>query len=347
MRYKNKGMTIVQKVRSNTAKSEIYRISRLLEPLIAYQFYKSAMAARKQTDLNELSQAIDKKDTNKILDIIGLGVIARYLMGAGNKPGEKSFQEELFNAYREGSVMGMKQMPKDLALQASFDLTNSASVKYLKDYIPKKITEIIDSQAAAVKAALERGFKEGRPVIAIARDVRNVVGLTDKQAQYVINFQRQLETGEMAGQTAPWARRLSASEQNQAYSEFISDDTNMARVQSLTDRYQESLVNRRSQDIARTEVHNASIQGQSDLWDQAVEDGLIDPDTTKRVWIYTHDARVRDEHIEVADMNSDGVGLNEPFQTPIGPVMNPGMSGDAGFDINCRCAVALDFGGSM
>ena len=42
-------------------------------------------------------------------------------------------------------------------------------------------------------------------------------------------------------------------------------------------------------------------------------------------------------------MNKEGVGLDEPFNTPIGPVMGPGKSGNPAFDINERCDTYLEF----
>ncbi|MCH7911001.1 MAG: hypothetical protein IIB38_15475 [Candidatus Hydrogenedentes bacterium] len=82
---------------------------------------------------------------------------------------------------------------------ASLDLTTPAAVTYLRDTLPLTIREISRESAEAVQAALLRGFEEGLPARKIAKQVKEVVGLTKSQGQAVANFRKQLETGEMIG----------------------------------------------------------------------------------------------------------------------------------------------------
>src|SRR5258708_8711165 len=96
--------------------------------------------------------------------------------------------------------------------------------------------------------------------------------------------------------------------------------------------------------IARTESIGALGAGQLLMWRQAVADGKMAENEVRRRWVYTHDDRVRPAHVAIPGMNLDGVGLNQPFATPDGPLMYPGdPSGPPQATVNCRCVVVLRY----
>lgn len=256
-----------------------------------------------------------------------------------------AIDQAVTEAYIAGGSAGVAQIPKAKII-ASLDLTNPQAVEYLRTTLPTRIVEITEQTREAVRAILHTGFVEGIPAPKMARVIRNSVGLTTKQAQAVYNFRRQLETGMIGNGKAPWDRRLSASERAQARNMFYQASEGkpapVKQIDAIVDRYHESLVNRRSRNIARTESTRAFGAGKTAIWDEATRRGYLDPSTTRRRWIITPDERLREEHAAVPGMNKNGVGLNEPFMTPIGPVMGPRESGDPGFDVNCRCDVYLE-----
>ena len=60
------------------------------------------------------------------------------------------------------------------------------------------------------------------------------------------------------------------------------------------------------------------------------------PSQTKRVWVLTPDDRLCEICSAIPDLNPDGVGLEETFDTDLGPVLSPPVHP------NCRCAVSLE-----
>jgi hypothetical protein len=230
------------------------------------------------------------------------------------------------------------------AMVGSLDLINPSAVDYLAAEIPELILEINQDQAEAVQAILLDGIHGGKDGPQIAREIRDSVGLTEQQAQWVINFRNQLESGEEGPYTPVGDRRLSAIDSAAAQAEMNSEETDPDAVDMLVEKYGFSLLNKRAMDIAVSELHSAMIQGQDDLWHQAKDLGYLDPAITRRHWLGVHDSKEREDHWATEDMNEpDGVGLDEPFDTPVGPVMNPGDSGVDEFDINDRCTVYLTF----
>lgn len=268
-----------------------------------------------------------------ILDRIG-GDARDYEQGFVTRRGQ--FISRNYAENQQGRTLAFK------ALTASLDVTNPSAVDYLSENLPDLIRQISKDQMAAVQRILLDGVNAGDTGPEIAREIRNVVGLTEAQAQWVANFRDQLESGKVGGYTPVDERRLSASDSSQAANEFYADEINPDRVDELVDAYSTSLLNKRAMDIAITELHDAMIQGQDDLWGQAVDLGYLDPELTRRYWLATDDDRVRDDHAAVPDMNPDGVGLDEPFQTPWGDATNPG-DGPPDEAIRCRCTVYLEF----
>lgn len=84
--------------------------------------------------------------------------------------------------------------------------------------------------------------------------------------------------------------------------------------------------------IARTETLTASNQGQQGLWQEAKRQGLLNPETTRRVWLVTNDDRLDTEICEPLD--GEETTLDTPFP---GGIMSPPAHP------SCRCSLALKF----
>ena len=110
-----------------------------------------------------------------------------------------------------------------------------------------------------------------------------------------------------------------------------------ADVDRVVGRYADRLLNLRGENIARTEVLGSLNEGMDQALRQAVEDGLIQPENTRRVWDATMDDRTREAHQAA---NGQDVGLDEPFTVDGEEMMHPGDFGASpGNVINCRCVV--------
>lgn len=332
----------IQKAASGRAKRLIAAALRTMEPRVAAAFRAAVRAIRDSASLAAIARAIQDGDIELAVRLTGTHDLAQRLSGMGVAPGATNFVREARAAFEAGATGGQLQMPKGLQARATLDLTDPQAVRYLRETLPTLIREVGEESIRAARAAVQRGFEEGRPAPKIAREIRDSIGLTQKQSSYVGNFRRQLETGESPPRfQLPWNRRLSASERAQARSIYNAGGERSSRVNRLVARYYESLVNRRSKNIARTEVHRAFEQGREETWRQATERGLLDPATTRRVWIVTPDDRLRPDHAAIPVMNPNGVRLDQPFETPFGAIMAP--SDPHPNLINCRCTVALEF----
>ena len=158
------------------------------------------------------------------------------------------------------------------------------------------VTRVGEETRTAIRAAIVEGVRGGASPAQVAKQIQVVVGLTERQTRAVENL-----------------RRKGATEAQVA-------------------RYAKKLLKQRATTIARTETIAAANAGQQAAWQDAQRQGLL-PRDIKRTWITTKDDRLCDHCRAVG---GQVVGIDEPFRTPLGAVMNPPLHP------NCRCAIALD-----
>src|SRR6266487_857929 len=107
-------------------------------------------------------------------------------------------------------------------------------------------------------------------------------------------------------------------------------ETIPALVKRLNDLYLVSIIPKRSEVIARTEVIAASNYGSQEA---AKSSGL----TLKKVWLSTSDSRTRPDH---AEADGQEVDMDEPFKVGGSQLMYPGdssLGAPADEVIQCRC----------
>jgi SPP1 gp7 family putative phage head morphogenesis protein len=85
--------------------------------------------------------------------------------------------------------------------------------------------------------------------------------------------------------------------------------------------------------VIRTEGTKSQAMGQLRSYDQAEKLGV----EVRRIWDATLDSNTRPRHarLDGKEANEDGL-----FETAVGLIRGPGLSGVASFDINCRCRVS-------
>ncbi len=82
---------------------------------------------------------------------------------------------------------------KHLALTGSFDVLNVQAVRAVNKYASKLVREVTAETKKGINVYIKHGIKEGHSMRKIARNLRPLVGLTERQTQSVINFRRLLE----------------------------------------------------------------------------------------------------------------------------------------------------------
>lgn len=164
-------------------------------------------------------------------------------------------------------------------------------------------------------------------------EARASVGLTAREIQAVDRYRRELEQNDLAAamQRGLRDRRLDRTKTLSA-----------ARIDAAVERYRQRYTAHRATRIARTEMARARSQGLQLAWQQAVRLGKVEAGSVRRFWAYVDDDRVRHSHRMIPSMNPRGVGLDETFRSPLGPIMYPGdPEAEPANMINCRCRLEI------
>ena len=250
------------------------------------------------------------------------------------------------------------------SLQVAFDTTNARTIETIQQYDLNLIREISENTRNGIRALITDGLSAGKNPRAVARLVKQQVGLTAKQQAWVGNFRRELETfherssasgWNLGGQKskAPGGAGVMAIDdngnpvdgiQNRRLRDFRFDGQlkramatgkplTPEQIDKMVGRYQERLIAHRAETIARTEALRAVNAGNHLAWKQAIDTGAVVADEVRKFWHTAGDERVRLTHRRIPKMNEGGVGIDELFDTPKGGVLYPPLGP------NCRCVV--------
>ncbi len=321
---------------------------------VSTAFIRMIQAVKESIPEKELAAAIAAQDMTGCIQVLDIANrMARAAKGSGIGTHQTSFQEALKDTYQAGAYAELEHLKKvrvakaelvDLAggfsdsigVKISFDLLSPESISFLESYTLDLIQQISDDSRLSIQNVLLDAFRNGGHPYEQAREIKDVIGLTDTEIKAVGNFQKALMGGpddlKVALQRGLRDRRFDPTIINAIEQGGMLDAD---QIQNMTDRYYERYLKYRAEMIARTETIRASVMGQQQTWKQAADQNLLDVATSKQKWIVTHDDRLCDFCASVPRMNEGGVPLGDAFITSWGPVSGPPLHP------HCRCALGL------
>jgi hypothetical protein len=211
----------------------------------------------------------------------------------------------------------------------NFDLFDSDTVAELRRMQDELIVGLSDTARDTIEEIVLDGARRGLSAEAIVSDIRSMIGLTDTQAQAVLNFRNMLETLDRGALT----RQLRNTALDRTVLNAIEAGESLAAVQidRMVRDYTNNYLDYRAGTIAQTESVRAVNLGLNDAYRQAIDRGALPADAVRREW------RLGDSPCPVCesipDMNGGGVGVNEAFDSIDGEFFNPPVHP------NCMCHV--------
>lgn len=283
-----------------------------MRPRVRRAFVAAVEMVKSRVKLKDLEEAVKSQDVNKVL---------RVLQVRGDFAGVPlaDFADDIQTIFHESAKATLKVMPKHIGTALSFDLMNPRSVRFLQRYRFELISPVAINQTGqnvgitaqtieGIREVITDAFRNGAHPYAQARKIRNVIGLTARQARAYNAYEASLRAD---------AKRP------------------LDQVDRMLDRRYTRLLTQRAENIARTETIRAANEGQREVWRQAADAGLLDQNKARREWIITPDDRLCEICEAIPDLNPEGRRLDEPFETDLGPVWGPPAHP------SCRCATAL------
>jgi hypothetical protein len=267
----------------------------------------------------------------------GVGGVMRLLDGANGAFG--GVRDRLEEAALAGGRAWIAAVPAGAVLDPAFrfSIVNPDTAAFVRDYSLNLIRAVTEDTREAVRRGLQADVASGLNPRDTARAFRGNLGLTPKQEQAVRNYERAL----LQADPGALRRKLRDKRSDAAVRRSAKAYRPLPRAQidRLVERYRQRLLKYRSEVIARTESLRAATVGQRAAVRQAAAQNAVDTARLRRFWVKTNDARTRDAHRRVPEMNPDGVGMDEPYKTPLGPLMYPrDPNGSGANTVQCRCA---------
>lgn len=219
----------------------------------------------------------------------------------------EKIRDELFNELvAAGQRVKLPAMEK-ATVQFRFDAERPEAARWAEKEAGNLIRGVVQEQVTVVRDYVSRASMGEFTSRQVARGLRDVIGLTSQQTQWVENFRnKRIEELMLQGRTF-----------DQAYEQS----------ERATNRYHDRVHRRRTETIARTEILRAANEGRNAAWQQGVDEGWINAGNWDKRWSTELDGRQCDVCGPLDEMT---VGFNDEFP-----------EGDPPIHPNCRCDVLL------
>jgi hypothetical protein len=266
----------------------VTRLAARLEPAARRAFLSAIATLNGQVDLDALEAALKTGEISRVEAALLLDRLPEALRA--------KIRPVIGAALGVGAEAGREALRGTPGFAVDFARTNPAAVAWANQHAGALVTEISASTREGVRSLVVASQAEGRPVRWLARELREVIGLHSRQVTAVERFRERL----------------------------VAQGVGEEDVARRTERYAGAQLKARAETLARTETVAVTNEGQQRLWEAAADQGLLDREETRRVWIVTDD-----DLLEFSCEKLDGVevGLDEPWTSDgraiTGPPLHP------------------------
>lgn len=253
-------------------------------------------ALQKEIDIEAVEEALRQNKPAIVIDSVTWSEALENPLAANFEP-----------VYDMITAMTGAEAWAELKIPIRFDIRNPYSERWIAEHAAELVTQVTDETKKAIRGVVLDGFTSGYPPREMAVKIRDLVGLTERDARAALNY---------------WERLSQEA------------DLSAARVDAMVDTYERQMLRRRALVIARNETITASNQGAYASWKVAQDDGYLLPET-KRVWIA---AEKSDRTCPICmDFHGQEAGMNEEFVSKSGKHRRMFPTAH----IQCRCAQGL------
>lgn len=198
-----------------------------------------------------------------------------------------------------------------------FSITLPETARVFNEYTVAIVKKIKENTLDSILNVYNIDMRKNLSANTIANDIYDSIGLTKRQSTALVNYKRSLESSEGANIT-------------KAFNPF-------KRIKELVKKLYNRFFGERLKVISETESNRILNMGEFEAVQQST--GILQ-DNKRRFWVHSNDERVRASHRQIPSLNPNGVGYDEPFITPLGPLRYPGdPRGSLANIINCRCKI--------
>lgn len=338
--------------------SEIEAALARLEKNLALVLRKALERQRDAVPLAAVVAALEAHDVAQVLRLLDAEPAL-----IGFRALEPTLQD---GVYAAGALTAVAISEQLRGAEFVFGRLNPRLITWLQKYSLGLIRQIGDVTREAIRVQLLDGMTAGANPKAVAVRIKGAIGLTDRQAQAVANYRRELETFHDKRSAGGYnlggkidrvngtqvlrpdvdgtpkdgvdQRRLRDFRYDGQLQRAMSTGAPLKpdQIDRMVDAYERKYLAYRARTIARTEATRANNHGIQEAWQQAIDQGAVDETLVRRQWIVARDERTCAACGPVPSLNPKrGVKVDQPFATDNGPVFAPPLHP------NCRCGLFI------
>ncbi|HXE84251.1 MAG TPA: Hint domain-containing protein [Gemmatimonadales bacterium] len=227
-------------------------------PGLTERFLEALRAVRRGADVTAIESALDDGDLEQALRAVPLADFAAALSAV-----LPEIEQVSANAHAAAGAAIRAGFPPTEAARAAgrlgfaLDQLSPPVIQAIRDEAATLVTEVTEETRAAIRQAIETGYVAGKGSRIAAQRIRQIVGLTTRQAQAVSAYRATLE----------------------------AEGRSAAQVDRMVSRYAVQLLTSRASTIARTETNAAMNRGQRATWRDLSATGLLDTANWRREWL--------------------------------------------------------------
>ena len=309
--------------------------------------HKRFIARDMRDALAHLGEIVPKRRVDYDLRVGHYRAIAREIDWPHYREVFKKTFARIADAYHDGAKLGVRKINgafrqsrrrvryrkvgqlSKAADEFNFDLFTPEVQARLRQAQDDLIQQLETDARDTIETIVATGAREGLSPADLVDDIRQMIGLTDTQAQAVLNFRSMLESLDSGALT----RQLRNTEYDETIRAAIAADEDLSAtaIESMVQDYVDNYLDYRASTIAQTESVRSINEGLHDAYSQAVERGALPDDAITREWELGDSPCPICESIP--DNNPDGVGVDESFESDDGPIDDPPVHP------NCMCSV--------
>lgn len=313
-----------------------------IEPRLKREFLAYVFGVVSDTKMARLERLVSAGDIAGIIDLLDI-----------SEERLAAFLESLRGVFAQGAALEAASQATRLRLR--FNIRNEAAERWLRENSSRLVVEIVEEQRRVIRQVVSTGTQLGRNPRQTALDLvgrvsttgrrsGGVIGLTTRQAEYVANARRELQSLDPGYFTR--TRRDARFDATVRSAIESGKPLSRDQIDRITGRYSDRLLAYRAEVIARTEALQAFNTGRNEVFRQAIEAGRIRGENVLKVWRTAADGRVRDTH---SALNGSKVPMSAPFVSSSGAqLMYPqdtSLGASSAEVIQCRCVAEyrIDF----
>lgn len=307
-----------------------------MEPSVRKAFIAAMQARSSSISITELVRLLDEGRIEAALDLLRVN---------------QAFLFPINEAVRASLIAGgqLTAAGIPLKIRAKFGWGDNPRAQAWAQQASSEMIERVDENLPVIREYIAAAVNEGVPNRKVALDIMGrinrmtgrreggLLGLNSMQTEWAMKARHELHNLDK--------HYFTREARDKRYDPTVKraikagKPLTQADIDKIAGRYNDILLRKRGQAIARTETLNALRAGEYEGWQQAIEQGLIDKTRLRKQWLATADGRTRDAH---RALGGTEVGFDALFQSPTGAFLAfPGDTehGATGDDlVNCRCA---------